>query len=91
MKLENITVIIFLLLTNAFSAHAQNEVSSVFTGPKTILVPEGNSNLVSMDGFFSNGEWDDAAVVQVDRSQQFKVKHDCSNLYFAFTIKLLKI
>ena len=60
MKLENITVIIFLLLTNAFSAHAQNEVSSVFTGPKTILVPEGNSNLVSMDGFFSNGEWDDA-------------------------------
>jgi len=82
MKLENITVLIFLLLANAFSARTQNEVSPVFTSPKTVLVPEGNSDLVSIDGFFSDGEWDDAA--------SFSVK-DNYNIYFKADSEILCI
>jgi len=33
---------------------------------------------------FEDGEWDDAEVVQVSKYQQFRLKHDSTNLYFAF-------
>ena len=57
MKLENISVLIFLLLIESTSTVAQNEESPLSSDPKTILVPEGNSDLVSIDGFFSDEEW----------------------------------
>ena len=38
----------------------------------------------TIDGVFEDGEWDDAEVVQVGKYQQFRVKHDSTNLYFAF-------
>lgn len=38
----------------------------------------------AIDGIFEDGEWDDAVVVQVSEYHQFRVKHDSTNLYFAF-------
>ncbi|UCC45509.1 MAG: hypothetical protein JSU65_06210 [Candidatus Zixiibacteriota bacterium] len=38
----------------------------------------------TIDGVFEEGEWNDAVVVQAGEYQQFMVKHDNSNLYFAF-------
>jgi hypothetical protein len=38
----------------------------------------------TIDGVFEDGEWDDAEVVQAGQYQQFKIKHDYTNLYFAF-------
>lgn len=38
----------------------------------------------TIDGVFEDGEWDDAEVVQVGKYQQFRLKHDSTNLYFAF-------
>lgn len=38
----------------------------------------------SIDGVFSDGEWDDAIVVQENPKEKFWLKHDNTNLYFAF-------
>jgi hypothetical protein len=38
----------------------------------------------AIDGVFEEGEWDDAAVINVGKNHQFRVKHDGTNLYFAF-------
>ena len=37
----------------------------------------------TIDGVFEDGEWDDAEVVQAGEFQQFRIKHDGTNLYFA--------
>jgi len=37
----------------------------------------------TIDGVFEDGEWDDATIVHVDNGQQFRIKHDNTNLYFA--------
>lgn len=37
----------------------------------------------TIDGVFEDGEWDDAEVVQAGEYQQFRIKHDGTNLYFA--------
>jgi hypothetical protein len=37
----------------------------------------------TIDGVFEDGEWDDAGVVQAGKNQQFRLKHDSTNLYFA--------
>ena len=38
----------------------------------------------TIDGVFEDGEWDDAEVVLGRKYQQFRLKHDSTNLYFAF-------
>jgi hypothetical protein len=37
----------------------------------------------SIDGEFTDGEWDDASVVLTGKDQRFRIKHDSSNLYIA--------
>jgi hypothetical protein len=37
----------------------------------------------TIDGVFEDGEWDDADIVQAGKYQQFRLKHDGTNLYFA--------
>jgi len=37
----------------------------------------------TIDGVFDEGEWDDATIVLVDSNQQFRIKYDSINLYFA--------
>jgi hypothetical protein len=39
----------------------------------------------TIDGVFEDGEWDDAEVIQVGNYEQFRLKHDKTNLYFALT------
>jgi len=36
-----------------------------------------------IDGVFDAGEWDDAEIVRADTVEQFRMKHDGVNLYFA--------
>jgi hypothetical protein len=36
-----------------------------------------------IDGVFDSGEWDDAEVVRAGAIEQFRIKHDGVNLYFA--------
>ena len=45
----------------------------------------GFGSTPTIDGVFEDGEWDDAEVVQVGGHGQFRLKHDGTNLYFAFT------
>ena len=37
----------------------------------------------TIDGVFEVGEWDDAVIVKAGKHQQFRLKHDGTNLYFA--------
>jgi hypothetical protein len=37
----------------------------------------------TIDGVFDEGEWDDAEIVRVDTVEQFRLKHDGENVYFA--------
>jgi hypothetical protein len=37
----------------------------------------------TIDGVFDSGEWDDAEIVRADTIEQFRIKHDGVNLYFA--------
>jgi hypothetical protein len=37
----------------------------------------------TIDGVFEEGEWNDAEIVQAGKYQQFRLKHDNKNLYFA--------
>ena len=37
----------------------------------------------TIDGVFSPGEWDDAEIIRADTIEQFRIKHDGVNLYFA--------
>lgn len=37
----------------------------------------------TIDGVFETGEWDDAEIVSVGTNQQFRIKHDSTNLYLA--------
>ena len=46
---------------------------------KTPTAPFGT--IPTIDGTFANGEWDDAAVVQVKGGWCFRLKHDGTNLY----------
>jgi hypothetical protein len=37
----------------------------------------------TIDGVFESGEWDDAEIARTDTIEQFRIKHDGVNLYFA--------
>jgi hypothetical protein len=37
----------------------------------------------TIDGVFEVSEWDDAVIVKAGKHQQFRLKHDGTNLYFA--------
>lgn len=37
----------------------------------------------TIDGVFDSGEWDDAEIVRAGTIEQFRIKHDGVNLYFA--------
>lgn len=37
----------------------------------------------TIDGVFDSGEWDDAEIARADTIEQFRIKHDGVNLYFA--------
>jgi hypothetical protein len=37
----------------------------------------------TIDGVFESGEWDDTEIVRADTVEQFRIKHDGANLYFA--------
>jgi hypothetical protein len=37
----------------------------------------------TIDGVFAPGEWNDAEIVRADTIEQFRIKHDGINLYFA--------
>jgi len=37
----------------------------------------------TIDGVFDSGEWDDAEIARADAIEQFRIKHDGVNLYFA--------
>ncbi len=37
----------------------------------------------TIDGIFEDGEWDDAEIVRAGTIEQFRIKHDSTNLYFA--------
>ncbi len=37
----------------------------------------------TIDGVFEEGEWDDAEIVRAGKVEQFRIKHDGNNLYFA--------
>jgi hypothetical protein len=43
----------------------------------------GLGSTPTIDGVFDSGEWDDAEIVRADTVEQFRVKHDGINLYFA--------
>ena len=49
--------------------------------PRGIIARLGSTPTI--DGVFDSGEWDDAEIVRTDTVEQFRVKHDGSNLYFA--------
>jgi hypothetical protein len=43
----------------------------------------GFGSTPTIDGVFGPGEWDDAVIVRADSIEQFRIKHDGVNLYFA--------
>ncbi|MHC4362415.1 MAG: hypothetical protein ACYSTZ_06275 [Planctomycetota bacterium] len=55
--------------------------------PEGCVEPSGpiarSGSTPTIDGVFEDGEWDDAEVVQAGKYQQFRLKHDSTNLYFA--------
>ena len=40
-------------------------------------------SLPTIDGVFEEGEWDDAKIVRAGTIEQFRIKHDSTNLYIA--------
>lgn len=68
---------LFLIFLPGCSKDTDNE-SAEPSGP---MAKFGSTPLI--DGIFEEGEWDDATIVQVDSTQQFRIKHDNTNLYFA--------
>lgn len=66
--------ILFLTVVPACSPSRETEPS----GPIARL-----GSAPTIDGVFDAGEWDDAEVVLVGANEQFRMKHDGVNLYFA--------
>jgi hypothetical protein len=64
----------FLLCFSACSCMREVE-------PEGVIARLGSTPTI--DGVFDSGEWDDAEVVRADTVEQFRVKHDGVNLYFA--------
>lgn len=54
---------------------------SASTSAKTLIVPEGKGNPVSIDGIFSKGEWDDALKVSISESYDIYLKVGSGNLF----------
>jgi hypothetical protein len=67
-------VYLFLVCFSGYSATQEVEPS----GPIARL---GSTPVI--DGVFDSGEWDDAEIVRADTIDQFRIKHDGVNLYFA--------
>ena len=73
--IRNLTMVCsFLLCLSACSPTREVEPTGLIAGPGTTP---------TIDGVFDSGEWDDAQIVRADTTEQFRVKHDGSNLYFA--------
>jgi hypothetical protein len=68
--------LVYLFLISLSGCSATQEVEP--SGPIARL---GSTPVI--DGVFDAGEWDDAAIVRVDTIEQFRIKHDGVNLYFA--------
>lgn len=68
------TVYLFLVCLSACSSEREVEPS----GPVARL---GSTPII--DGVFDSGEWDDAEIVRAGTIEQFRMKHDGVNLYFA--------
>lgn len=64
----------FLLCFSACSPTRETE-------PTGLLASFGSTPVI--DGVFDPGEWDDAEIAWADTVEQFRVKHDGVNLYFA--------
>jgi len=69
-----------LILTLAFACSLGCN-SALEAEPSGPIARFGTSPTI--DGVFDDGEWDDAEVVQAGKYQQFRLKHDSTNLYFA--------
>ena len=74
MMRDSSLVCLFLVCFSGYSATQQVEPS----GPIARL---GSTPVI--DGVFDAGEWDDAVIVRADTIEQFRIKHDGVNLYFA--------
>jgi len=67
-------VCVFLVCFSGCSSTPEVEPS----GPVARL---GSAPII--DGVFDSGEWDDAGIVRAGTIEQFRIKHDGVNLYFA--------
>jgi hypothetical protein len=71
---DSSVVYLFLVCLTGYSATQEVEPS----GPIARL---GSTPVI--DGVFESEEWDDAEIVRADTIEQFRIKHDGVNLYFA--------
>ena len=74
MTRDSLIACLFLFCFSACSSTPEVEPS----GPIARL---GSTPVI--DGVFDSGEWDDAEIVRADTIEQFRIKHDGVNLYFA--------
>lgn len=73
--MQNLLVVCsFLVCFSACSSESDLE-------PTGIIARFGSTPTI--DGVFDPGEWEDAEIVRADTVEQFRVKHDGINLYFA--------
>jgi hypothetical protein len=75
MKMQSIILSLILICFFGCSSNPRDEQS----GP---IAKFGSTPTI--DGVFEEGEWGDAEIVQAGKYQQFRLKHDNTNLYFAF-------
>ena len=68
--------IVYLFLSCFSACSSTREVEP--SGPIARL---GSTPII--DGVFDSGEWDDAEIVRAGTIEQFRIKHDGVNLYFA--------
>jgi hypothetical protein len=68
--------IVLLILYGVLACSSMREIES--TG---LIARFGSTPTV--DGIFDPGEWNDAEIVRVDTIEQFRIKHNGVNLYFA--------
>ena len=74
--MRRISPIVCSLLVCLLACSSTHEVE-----PTGVIVRFGTTPTI--DGVFDPGEWDDAEIVRADTIEQFRIKHDGSNLYFA--------
>ncbi len=68
--------LVFSLLVCFSACSSKREVE-----PTGLIARLGSTPTI--DGVFDPGEWDDAEIARADTIEQFRIKHDGVNLYFA--------